>query len=74
MTLSGSRERSAAEKVGDTMADKKKKCENEMSRDKLMQGVNKMDYADKIFANALFQMALAYDMAKATRAEALTNK
>lgn len=56
------------------MADKKKKCENEMSRDKLMQGVNRMDYADKVFANALFQMALAYDMAKATRAEALTNK
>lgn len=56
------------------MADKKKKRENEMSRDKLMQGVNKMDYADKVFANALFQMALAYDMAKAMRAEALANK
>ena len=56
------------------MADKKKKCENEMSRDKLMQGVNRMDYADKVFANALFQMALAFDMAKTAKAENLISK
>lgn len=47
-----------------------KKSGKDMPPDKLKQGVNKMDYADKVFANALFQMALAFDMAKAAKAEA----